>query len=311
MSVSRHEKVIIIGSGPAGLTAAIYLGRSGISPLVIGGYSFGGQLMLAGKVENFPGFPEGILGPELMENMKKQAVKFGARIIERDVTGVDFKRRPFSIYVEDEEYLADVVIIATGASPKELGLPSEQRLKGRGVSYCAICDGAFFKGMNVVVVGGGDTAMDDALYLAKITKDVTVIHRRDRLRAAAILQKRALEEPKIKFVWNSVVEEILGEKRVEGVKVRNIKTEETGVISCAAVFIAIGHKPNTDIFAGQIELDEKGYIKVYDEVRSSVKGIFVAGDVADYKYRQAVTAAGTGCKAALDALKYLEARGIS
>jgi thioredoxin reductase (NADPH) len=311
MGVSDYEKVIIIGSGPAGLTAAMYLGRGGVSPLVIGGYSFGGQLMLTGKVENFPGFPDGIVGPDLIKNMRKQAEKFGARIIERDATRVDFKKRPFSVYVEDEEYLADVVIIATGASPRELGLQSERRLKGRGVSYCAVCDGAFFKGMDVVVVGGGDAAIDDALYLTKIVNNITVIHRRDRLRAAAILQKRAFEEPKIKFVWNSIVEEILGEKKVEGVRIRNVKTEETRVIPCSAVFIAIGHRPNTDIFVGQVELDEKGYIKVHDEVKSSIEGVFVAGDVADYKYRQAVTAAGSGCKAALDALKYLEAKGIS
>lgn len=306
MSVSKREKVVIIGSGPAGLTAAIYVGRGGISPLVIAGYSFGGQLMLTNEVENFPGFPEGIMGPELMERMKKQAMKFGARILEKDVTAVDFTKRPFRIYVEDEEYLADTVIVATGASPKELGLKSEQRLKGRGISYCAVCDGPFFKGTDVVVVGGGDSAIEEALYLSKITNSVTVIHRRDRLRAAAILQKRAFSNPKIKFVWNSVVKEILGDKKVEGVKVEDVKTGEERFIPCSAVFIAIGHKPNTDLFIGQLEMNEQGYIVVKDETKSSVEGVFVAGDVADYKYRQAVTAAGSGCKAALDTLKYLD-----
>lgn len=309
MSISKREKVIIIGSGPAGLTAAIYIGRSGISPLVIAGYSFGGQLMLTNEVENFPGFPEGIMGPELMERMKKQAIKFGARILEKDATAVDFTQRPFRIYVEDEEYLADAVIVATGASPKELGLESEQRLKGRGVSYCAVCDGPFFKGTNVVVVGGGDSAIEEALYLSKITNSVTVIHRRDKLRATAILQERAFSNPKIKFVWNSVVKEIIGDKKVEGVKVKDVKTEEERFIPCSAVFIAIGHKPNTDLFIGQLEMDERGYIIVKDETKSSVEGVFVAGDVADYKYRQAITAASSGCKAALDALKYLDAIG--
>ena len=306
MSISKREKVVIIGSGPAGLTAAIYIGRGGISPLVIAGYSFGGQLMLTNEVENFPGFPEGIMGPELMERMKKQAIKFGARILEKDATAVDFSQRPFRIYVEDEEYLADVVIVATGSSPKELGLESERRLKGRGVSYCAVCDGPFFKGTDVVVVGGGDSAIEEALYLSKITNSVTVIHRRDRLRAAAILQKRAFSNPKIKFVWNSIVKEIVGDRKVEGVEVKNVKTGEERFIPCSAVFIAIGHKPNTDLFAGQLEMDERGYIIVKDETKSSVEGVFVAGDVADYKYRQAVTAAGSGCKAALDALKYLD-----
>ncbi len=306
MSISKREKVVIIGSGPAGLTAAIYVGRGGISPLVIAGYSFGGQLMLTTEVENFPGFPEGIMGPELMERMKKQAIKFGARILEKDVTGVDFTQRPFRVYVEDEEYLADVVIVATGASPKELGLKSEQKLKGRGVSYCAVCDGPFFKGADVVVVGGGDSAVEDALFLSKITNSVTVIHRRDKLRAAVMLQKRAFANSKIKFIWNSVVTEILGEKRVEGVRIRNVKTDEERVVSCSAVFIAIGHKPNTDLFIGQLDMDERGYIIVRNETESSVKGVFVAGDVMDYRYRQAVTAAGSGCKAALDALKYLD-----
>lgn len=303
----KREKVIIIGSGPAGLTAAIYMGRGGIPPLVIAGYSFGGQLMLTSKIENFPGFPEGIEGPELMERMKRQAIKFGARILEKDVTAVDFKKRPFRICVEDEEYQADAVIIATGASPKELGLESEQRLKGRGVSYCAACDGPFFRGSDVVVVGGGDVAVEDALFLSKMATSVTIIHRRDRLRAAAILQERAFSNPKIRFVWNSVVEEILGDEKVEGVKIRNVLTGKEQTLSCSAVFIAIGYKPNTDLFKGQLEIDEEGYIVVRDETKTSIEGVFAAGDVIDRKYKQAVTAAASGCKAALDALKYLEA----
>ena len=289
------------------MTAAIYAARAGYAPIVIGGYEFGGQLMLTTKVENFPGFPDGILGPDLMANMRVQAENVGARIVDRNVSAVDFSSRPFKLYVEDDLYTADAVIVATGASAKWLGLESEKRLQGRGVSSCAVCDGSFFKGQDVVVVGGGDVAMEDSIYLSKIANSVTVIHRRDKLRASYIMQQRAFSEPKISFVWDTVVQDIVGDKKVEGVKVRNLKTGEERFIKCAGVFISIGHKPNTEIFKDYLKLDEKGYVVVEDETKSSVEGVFVAGDVSDHVYRQAVTASGSGCKAALDAVRYLEA----
>jgi thioredoxin reductase (NADPH) len=258
-------------------------------------------------VENFTGFPEGVLGPDLMAGMRKQAENVGAKIVDRNVTKVDFATKPFKILVEDVEYTADTVILATGASAKWLGLESESRFKGRGVSSCAVCDGSFFRGQEVLVVGGGDTAMEDALYLAGVANGVTVIHRRDRLRASEIMQRRAFANPKIRFMWDSAVEEVLGDRKVEGVKVKNLRTGEVSTLKCGGVFVSIGHQPNTELFREFIELDRTGYVIAKDETRSSREGIFVAGDVADKVYRQAITAAGSGCKAALDAVRYLEA----
>jgi thioredoxin reductase (NADPH) len=298
--------IIIIGSGPSGLTAAIYTGRAKLETLVVAGMTFGGQLMLTGEVENFPGFPEAILGPELMDKMRKQAEHFGAKFILQNATAVNFSSKPHKVKVGTQTFEAKSVIIATGASTKWLGLESEARLRGKGVSSCATCDAPFFKDKKVVVVGGGDTAVDEALALTKFAKEVKLIHRRDELRATKILQERASSNKKISFVWNSVIEEILGEKKVEGTRIRNIKTGKESEIATDAVFIAIGHKPNTEIFKGQIELDDKGYVVAKNETKTNVEGVFVAGDVCDPQYRQAVTAAGSGCKAALDAKRYLE-----
>ena len=299
--------VIVVGSGPAGYTAALYTCRAGLRVLIIGGMTPGGQLMLTGEVENYPGFPEGVNGPELMERMREQALRFGAEMIYEDATAVDFSRRPLRIWAGEKEYRAHAVIIATGAAAKWLGLESEQRLIGRGVSSCATCDAPLFKGAeNVVIVGGGDVAMEYALFTANLVKRVTVIHRRDQLRASRILQERAFANPKITFVWNSVVAEILGENKVRGVRIRDVKTGEEREIPCEAVFVSIGHKPATDIFRGQIELDEYGYIVTHDVVKTSVEGVYAAGDVHDKKYRQAITAAGFGCMAALEASRYIE-----
>ena len=298
--------VIIIGSGPAGLTAAIYTARAKLKTLVVAGVMWGGQLMLTTEVENFPGFKDGILGPDLMDNMRLQAKRFGAEMLFEDASSVDFSTKPFKVEAGGKTYEGRSVIIATGASPRWLGLESEQRLRGRGVSVCATCDAAFFRDKVTVVVGGGDTAMEEALALSKFARKVKVVHRRDKLRASKILQERAFNDPKIEFIWNSVVQEILGEDRVEGVRLRRTDTGEESEMKCDAVFLAIGHKPNTEIFKGQVELDEKGYVVAYDETRTSVKGVFVAGDVQDFRYKQAVTAAGSGCKAALDVIKYLD-----
>jgi len=262
--------------------------------------------MLTGDVENFPGFPNGILGPELMAKMRMQAERFSAKIMFEDVTAVDFSSRPFKINVSDRVFEAKAVIIATGASVKWLGMPSEARLRGRGVSACATCDALFFRDKKTVVVGGGDTAMDEALALSKYAREVTVVHRRDQLRASKILQDQVLANKKINFVWNSVVVDILGKDRVEGVRLKNVQIGEESTLATDAVFVAIGHKPNTDIFKGQIDLDEKGYIIAHDETKTSVEGVFVSGDTQDKRYKQAVTAAGAGCKAALDAEQYLQ-----
>ena len=298
--------VIIIGSGPAGLTAAIYTSRSQLKTLLAAGAMWGGQLMLTTEVENFPGFKEGILGPDLMDNMRKQVERFDAELIFEDATAVDFSSKPFKVTVGSKVYQGKSVILATGASAKWLGLESESRLRGRGVSVCATCDAAFFKDKKAVVVGGGDTAMEEALALSKFVREVRVIHRRDQLRASKILQGRVFQNPKIDIVWDSTVQEILGKDKVEGVRLKKVDSDEEFELACDAVFVAIGYKPNTEIFKGQVELDEKGYVVVNDGTETSVEGVFVAGDVKDYRYRQAVTAAGEGCKAALDAGKYLE-----
>jgi thioredoxin reductase (NADPH) len=298
--------IIIIGSGPAGLTAAIYAGRAMVKPLVIAGRLSGGQLMLTSGVENFPGFSEGIQGPVLMQEMRKQAERFGAEIIDEDVESVDFKRTPLQVSAGNRTYTGNAVIIATGSSAKWLGLPTEKQLRGRGVSSCATCDGYFFREKRVVVVGGGDTALEEALFLTKYASEITVVHRRDRLRASKIMQSRAFANKKIRFIWDSAIDEVLGKERVEGVKVRSVKTGELTMIPCDGLFVAIGFHPNTGILEGQVQLDEKGYVTVKNHTQSSANGVFVAGDVHDYRYRQAVTAAGEGCRAAMDALSFLE-----
>ncbi len=303
--VDMVESVIIIGSGPAGLSAAIYAGRDGFSPLVISGYAKGGQLELTTTVENFPGFPDGVQGPELMDLMRKQAEKFGARFIDKDATAVDLKSKPFKVTVEDDVYEADSIIIATGANAKWLGLESEKKFTGRGVSSCATCDAPFFKGKNVIVVGGGDTAMEDSLYLTGFANSVTIVHRRDAFRASKIMQERVLANPKIKVIWNSVVQEIKGDTKVRSAVLKNVVTNELSEIPIDGVFVAIGYAPNTKLFEGQLQLDEQGYIVTHDEVKTDIPGVFVAGDVADKFYKQASTAAASGVKCALQARAYL------
>ena len=298
--------IVIIGSGPAGLTAAIYSGRALVRTLVIAGRVAGGQLMLTTAVENFPGFPNGIQGPDLMMEIRKQAERFGAEVVDEDVEIVDFKQKPMRIVFGERTVTANAVIIATGSSAKWLGLPSEEKLRGRGVSSCATCDGYFFRDKRVAVVGGGDTAMEEALFLTKYASEVLMIHRRDKFRATKIMQSRAFSNPKIKFLLNSVVDEVLGKDRVEGLKIKSMKTGEVSMIPCDGLFVAIGFQPNTKMFEGHIELDEKGYVVARDGTQSSVKGVFVAGDVHDFEYRQAITAAGEGCKAVIDALTYLD-----
>lgn len=300
------EKLVIIGSGPAGLTAAIYGARGALNPLVIAGREAGGQLILTTDVDDFPGFPEGIQGPELMNKMHKQAERFETRFINEDVISVDFSKRPFTIKTESQTVQAEAVIVATGASAMWLGLESEKRLIGHGISSCATCDGFFFKGKNVIVVGGGDTAMREAQYLSKVCKSVTVVHRRDSLRAQPALVETVKSKPNVKFIWNTIIEEFLGQDKVEKVRLKNTQTKEVSEMPIDGVFIAIGHKPNTAFLKGQLPLDEKGYVKVLNETHTEVEGVFVAGDVADYHYRQAVTAAGMGCKAVFDAEEYLE-----
>jgi thioredoxin reductase (NADPH) len=298
--------VIILGSGPAGLTAAIYTARADLKPLVIAGRQAGGQLMLTSEVENFPGFPEGIMGPELMDRMRQQAERFGAEFVDEDASGVDFQREPLVVLTEADRYEGRAVIVATGASARWLGLPAEARLMGRGVSSCATCDGFFFRGKDVAVVGGGDTALEEAIFLTKFARSVTVIHRRRELRASKIMQERALGHPKISFVWDAVVCDVLGADHVSGVAIEDLQTSERSELAVDGVFIAIGYTPNTSIFAGQVALDEKGYIRREDGSRTNVPGVFVAGDVEDFHYRQAITAAGDGCRAAMDAEVFLE-----
>ncbi|MCS7110547.1 MAG: thioredoxin-disulfide reductase [Candidatus Caldarchaeum sp.] len=299
--------VIVIGGGPAGYTAAIYTCRANLKTLVIAGLEAGGQLMLTREVENYPGFSNGVLGPELMENMKQQAENQGAQMVFDNASAVDFRKYPFEVYVGEDKYLGKVVIVATGASPKWLGLEGEKRLLARGVSSCATCDGPLFRGTDTtVVVGGGDTAMEYALFLSNLVSKVYVVHRRDTLRASKVLAERAMKNPKIEFIWNSVVTEIIGENKVESVKIKNLKTGQVSELKTQSVFVAIGHKPNTEIFTDHLELDEEGYIKLYDGMRTNVPGVFAAGDVHDKRYRQAVTAAGYGCMAAMEAIRFLE-----
>ncbi len=302
--------VAIIGSGPAGLTAAIYTTRADMKTVVIEGMTPGGQLTITSEVENFPGFPEGIMGPELMKKMKDQAARFGADFVGGNVTAIETAGPPFRLKAGEKDIEARSVIIATGSSARWLGLESETKLRGKGVSACATCDGFFFTGKVIAVVGGGDTALEEATFLTRFASKVYLIHRRDQLRGSAIMQKKAMENPKIEIVWDSVVEDILGvdKDRVTGLLLRNVKTGEKSELPVEGYFIAIGHTPATGAFKGKIDLDEKGYIVVKDQTRTSIPGIFVAGDVADPKYRQAISAAGMGCMAAIDALHYIEAR---
>lgn len=299
------RKVIIIGSGPAGLTAALYAARANLQPLVLAGLTFGGQLMLTTEVENFPGFPKGIQGPELMQNMLAQIQHFGAEVLFEDATKVDFSKKPFQVSTGDKTFQTETVIIATGASTMWLGLPSEEKFRGKGISSCATCDGFFFKDKNIVVIGGGDAALEEATYLTKFAKHVAVLVRSDKLRASQIMQDRAKADPKISIEFNKIVEEFLGANRLSGIKLKDAVTGVTEERTVEGAFVAIGHKPNTGIFAGQIELDAKGYIVPKDQTKTSVDGVFVAGDVRDYRYKQAITAAGMGCMAAMDVEKYL------
>jgi thioredoxin reductase (NADPH) len=294
------EQVIIVGSGPAGLTAAVYAARADLNPFMVEGIAAGGQLMLTTDVENYPGFPDGIMGPELMEQFRKQAERFGTRIVTADATRVDFSSRPFKVWVDADEYEADSVIVSTGASASWLGLENEERLRGHGVSACATCDGFFFRGLEVAAVGGGDSAMEEAIFLAKFADKV------NEFRASKIMVRRVLDHDKIDILWNTVVEDVLGESQVEGLTVRNVETDEVSEFKANGLFLAIGHKPNTDLFQGQLELDDVGYIVLPGPgTMTSVEGVFAAGDVADHTYRQAITAAGTGCMAAIDAERWL------
>jgi thioredoxin reductase (NADPH) len=300
--------VVILGSGPSGLTAAVYAARANLRPLVIEGFpGAGGQLMLTTDVENYPGFPEGILGPELMEKFRDQAARFGAEFVTADADRVDFSSRPFGVWADGREFRARTVIVSTGASARMLGLEAEGRLLGHGLSTCATCDGFFFRGQDIAVVGGGDSAIEEANFLTRFGEKVTVIHRRDELRASKIMQDRAFANPKIDFVWNSVVEDLLGDDKLSGLRLRNVVTGDLSEMAFGGVFVAIGHDPNTKLFDGQLQLDAAGYIVTSEGTRTSVEGVFAAGDVVDHVYRQAVTAAGTGCMAAIDAERFLEA----
>jgi len=310
--MSSHHRLVIVGSGPAGLTAALYSARANLNPVVFEGIQPGGQLTITTEVENYPGFPGGIMGPELMDAMRKQAERFGATSMFKNITKVDLTKQPFRLWSDVEEYTAEAVIISTGASAKWLGIPSEKEFMGYGVSACATCDGFFFRGLEVIVVGGGDTAIEEATFLTKFASKVTIVHRRDALRASKIMQGKAEKNPKIAFVWDSVIEEVLGKdengkKSVTGVRLRNVRTNETSVLKADGVFMGIGHKPNTELFTGQLVMDKTGYIITQKPgTLTNIPGVFAAGDVADSVYRQAITAAGSGCMAAIDAERWLE-----
>lgn len=311
--MERHTKVLIMGSGPAGLTAALYAARANLEPLVFEGFEAGGQLTLTTDVENFPGFPEGIMGPDLMDSMRKQAKRFGAECVNEEISSADLSSRPFKIKTSSgEEISADTLIVCSGASARLLGLESEKKLLGRGVSTCATCDGFFFKDKEIVVVGGGDSAVEEATFLTKFASKVTIIHRRDALRASKIMQKRAFDNPKVGFIWDSVVEDIRGSEKdgVKGVALKNINTGETSEHPCEGMFVAIGHNPNTSIFKDVLDMDGDGYLITNPGTSEmNVPGVFAAGDVQDKRYKQAITAAGSGCAAALDAEKFLETEG--
>ena len=308
---TRHRKVAIIGSGPAGLTAAIYAARANLAPIVFAGNTPLGQLMITSDVENYPGFPQGIQGPELMQLFREQAERFGTTMVERDVTRVDFSERPFRMWVGDDEYTSDAVIVATGASALWLGLASEEEFRGRGVSACATCDGFFFRDREIAVVGGGDTALEEALFLTRFASKVTMLVRRDQFRGSKIMQDRAIAHPKIEVRWNSEVTEVRGEMTVTQLALRDTQTGEESTLDVQGLFVAIGYRPNTELFRGQLDLDPRGYCRTAEdgETATVIEGVFVAGDVHDHKYRQAVTAAGEGCKAAIDVERWLESVG--
>jgi thioredoxin reductase (NADPH) len=302
------RELIIIGGGPAGYTAALYAARANLEPLVIEGFQWGGQLMITSDVENYPGYVEGVLGPEMMKDFRRQAERFGAEFISDDVTRVDFSERPFRVYVGDEEYRAEAVIVATGANARQLELDSERRLQGRGVSYCAVCDAAFFRQKEVVVVGGGDSAMEEATFLTKFADKVTVVHRREDFRASQIMLDRARANEKIDWVTNAVVDEVIGDTAVTAVRTRDLNTDEVSEIPADGLFVAIGHDPNTQLFVGQLDMDEQGYLLTHDGTATNIDGVFAAGDVVDHTYRQAITAAGMGSMSALDAERWLTAQ---
>ena len=303
------RNIIIIGGGPAGYTAAIYAARANLKPLVLAGYSAGGQLMTTTDVENFPGFPEGIMGPDLMENMKKQAERFGAEILYKDVTKVDFSKHPFTVTYEDTTVSAKAIIISTGAGPRKLGIESEQKLWGKGVTSCATCDGAFYKGKEVAVIGGGDSAMEEASFLTRFANKVTVVHRREDFRASKIMEDRARKNPKIAWALNKTIEEVLGNGKVSGLRLKDTKTAQESELKVDGLFLAIGHIPNSALFKGVVKTDEEGYILVDAKTQTSIPGVFACGDVVDRTFRQAITAAGSGCASAISAERYLESLG--